>query len=214
VKELRKKFLLQVAWLTSSSKSRGILLTLLFGVILVGFGVFFFKSGLGSPSTKVEVLEATTESQGNREMVVEIAGEVEKPGVYKLPGGSRVDDLLAVSGGLGANANRDWVEKYLNRAAMLVDSQKIYIPSQSEALSAKETGGDQSVSADFSGQGSGGTNINTASLSELDKLPGIGPAYGQSIIDHRPYSTNEELVSKGALKKSVYEKVKDLVNVY
>lgn len=214
MKELRKKFLLQVAWLTSSSKSRGILLTLLFGVILVGFGVFFFKSGLGSPSTKVEVLEATTESQGNREMVVEIAGEVEKPGVYKLPGGSRVDDLLAVSGGLGANANRDWVEKYLNRAAMLVDSQKIYIPSQSEALSAKETGGDQSVSADFSGQGSGGTNINTASLSELDKLPGIGPAYGQSIIDHRPYSTNEELVSKGALKKSVYEKVKDLVNVY
>jgi len=214
VKELRKKFLLQVAWLTSSSKSRGILLTLLFGVILVGFGVFFFKSGLGSPSTKVEVLEATTESQGNREMVVEIAGEVEKPGVYKLPGGSRVDDLLAISGGLAVNANRDWVEKYLNRAATLVDSQKIYIPSQSEALSAKETGGDQSISADFSGQGSGLTNINTADLSELDKLPGIGPVYGQSIIDHRPYSTNEELVSKGALKKSVYEKIKDLVSVY
>lgn len=214
MKELRKKFLLQVAWLTSSSKSRGILLTLLFGVILVGFGVFFFKSGLGSPSTKVEVLEATTESQGNREMVVEIAGEVEKPGVYKLPGGSRVDDLLAISGGLAVNANRDWVEKYLNRAATLVDSQKIYIPSQSEALSAKETGGDQSISADFSGQGSGLTNINTADLSELDKLPGIGPVYGQSIIDHRPYSTNEELVSKGALKKSVYEKIKDLVSVY
>lgn len=214
MEELRKKFLLQVAWLTSLSKSRGIFLTLLFGVILVGFGVFFFKSGLGSPSTKVEVLEATTESQGNREMVVEIAGEVEKPGVYKLPGGSRVDDLLVVSGGLGADANREWVEKYLNRAATLVDSQKIYIPSQSEALSAKETGGDQSISANFSGQGSGLININTASLPELDKLPGIGPVYGQSIIDHRPYSTNEELVSKGALKKSVYEKIKDLVSVY
>ena len=57
-------------------------------------------------------------------------------------------------------------------------------------------------------------NINTASLQELDTLPGIGPVYGQSIVEHRPYSNIEELMSKGALKKNVYEKVKDLVTIY
>ncbi|MHA2055880.1 MAG: ComEA family DNA-binding protein [Candidatus Hodarchaeales archaeon] len=56
--------------------------------------------------------------------------------------------------------------------------------------------------------------MNTATLKELDSLPGIGPVYGQSIIEHRPYSTVEELLSKDALKKSTYEKVKDLVTVY
>ena len=57
-------------------------------------------------------------------------------------------------------------------------------------------------------------NINTATLKELDTLPGIGPVYGQNIIEHRPYSTVEELLSKAVLKKNVYEKIKDKVSVY
>ncbi|MEK7550890.1 MAG: helix-hairpin-helix domain-containing protein [Patescibacteria group bacterium] len=214
MEELKKKFLFLENLLTLSSR-KNLLIFFLSGAILIGFGIFFFKSDIGSSGTKVKVLNATTEGQeGGEEITVEIAGEVETPGVYKLSFGARVEDLLTISGGLSANANRNWVEKYLNRAAKLIDSQKVYIPSQSEILTAKEIGDDQSGSSQFTSQGSGLTNINISSLSELDKLPGIGPVYGQNIIDHRPYSTVEELLSKGILKKNVYEKIKDMVGVY
>lgn len=193
------------------------LLILLVGLVLSLLGLFIVKSGLIPPSAKVEVLSSTTSGEGTNEIAVEIAGEILKPGVYKLASGSRVDDLLIISGGFTASADRVWTDKYLNRAAKLTDGQKIFIPSineQSNVLSAKNTGGDQTVSSTLSSDSKTLININTASLGELDTLPGIGPVYGQSIIEHRPYSNIEELLSKGALKSSVYQKVKDLVSVY
>jgi competence protein ComEA len=193
------------------------LLILLLGLILTGFGVFISKSGLMSPSTKIEVLNSTTSGQVNAMITVEISGQVITPGVYKLPSGSRVEDLLIISGGLTADSDRIWTEKYLNRAAKLTDGQKVYIPAigqQSGVMSAKTGGGDQTISSNFSSDSNPLININTASLTQLDSLPGIGQVYGQSIIEHRPYSNVEELLSKGALKNSVYQKVKDLVSVY
>jgi competence protein ComEA len=198
-------------------KYRYPLLILLVGLVLSLAGLFIVKSGLIPPSAKVEVLTATTSGGTTNEIAVEIAGEILKPGVYKFQLGSRVDDLLIISGGFTASADRLWTDKYLNRAAKLTDGQKIFIPSineQSNVLSAKNTGGDQTVSSTFSSDSNTLVNVNTASLGELDALPGIGPVYGQSIIEHRPYSNIEELLSKGALKSSVYQKVKDLVSVY
>jgi len=199
-------------------------LILLVGLILITAGVFFAKSGLMNSSTKVEVLQATAEGQLGGEVTAEIAGEVLKPGVYKLPLGSRVEDLLVVSGGFSGNADRSWTEKYLNRAAKLSDGQKVYIPKresfdsaqdkQSDSLSAKSSGGNQTVSSVLGTQNGSLVNINTSGVSELDSLPGIGPVYAQNIVEHRPYSNVEELLSKGALKQSVYNKVKDLVTVY
>ena len=59
----------------------------------------------------------------------------------------------------------------------------------------------------------GRVNINTSSLSELDKLPGIGPVFGQRIIEGRSYSTTYDLVKKGVLKESTYQKIKDLISI-
>ena len=198
-------------------KFRYPLLFLLLGLILIVTGLFIVKSGLVSPSTKVEVLTATTSAAVNGEIAVEIAGEVLTPGVYRLPAGGRVEDLLIVSGGFSINADRNWTDKYLNRASKLTDGQKVYIPNineHSNVLSAKNSGGDQTVSSTFSSDSNTLININTASLGELDSLPGIGPVYGQRIIEYRPYSDTSELLSKGVLKSSVYQKVKDLVSVY
>ena len=204
-------------------KFRYPLLILLVGLILTLIGVFIVKSGLTSSSTKVEVLTASTSGQASGEITVEIAGEVLKPGVYKLPAGSRVEDLLIISGGFTAGADRSWTDKYLNRAVKLTDGQKIFIPKvgtipsvnqQSNTTGAKNSGGDQTTSSTFSSDSNALININTASLSQLDSLPGIGPVYGQSIIEHRPYSDVPELLSKGALRPSDYQKVKDLVSVY
>jgi competence protein ComEA len=198
-------------------KYRYPLLILLVGLTLTLSGVFIIKSGLTAPSTKVEVLNSNTSGLVNGEIATEIAGEVLEPGVYKLSEGSRVEDLLILSGGFTVDADRNWTDKYLNRAAKLTDGQKIYIPNvneHSEVLSAKSGRGDQTTSSTFTSDSNALININTASLGELDSLPGIGPVYGQSIVEHRPYSNVEELLSKGALKSSVYQKVKDLISVY
>ena len=201
----------------TSSRNRILLLLCIIGLILVGVGIFFFKSGLNFSGTKVEVLSESSGGDNSKDITVEIAGEVISPGVYKLPGGSRVDDLLVVAGGFGAKADRVWTDKYLNRAARLTDGQKIYVPSvnqQSGGATANYGGGDQTVSPIFSSDSNSLININTASLGQLDSLPGIGQIYGQSIIEHRPYSNVSELLSKSVLKTSVYNKIKDLVTVY
>jgi len=186
---------------------------LLVGVVLLGAGIIVSRQFVSSD--KVEVLQGTTEAQESpSEIVVEVAGHVVNPGVYKFSQGVRIDDALIAAGGLSATADRTWVDKNLNRAAKLTDGAKIYIPSvsqQSTSLSASEVGGVQTAS---SPRGSGLVNINSASQSELEELPGIGPVYAQSIIEHRPYSTIEELLSSGALRKSTYEKLKDSVSVF
>jgi len=185
------------------------------GLILVGFGAFLFKQGSFGETTEIEVLEST--SVVEEEVVVEVAGAVEKPGVYRLENGSRVEDLLITAGGISANADRNWMEKMINRAGRLKDGQKLYIPyldEQTDVLSANsEVGGQTTSEARGSGL-EGLVNINTATLKELDTLPGIGPVYGQNIIEHRPYSSTEELLSRDVLKKSTYEKMKDNVTAY
>lgn len=185
------------------------------GLFLVGVAVLFFRRDLFGGSTKVEILEDGGETA--KELVVEISGGVQSPGVYRFQGGERIEDALIKAGGLSAEADRDWVDKTLNRAAKLVDGQKIFIPvsgSQSAGSGANNSGVVQTVSGVSTTYSSGLVSINTATAKELDALPGIGPVYAQSIIAQRPYSNTEELLSKGVLKKYVYEKIKNLISVY
>lgn len=194
-------------------KFRYPLLTLLIGLILTGIGIFY---GLNFGKTKVEIISDTAGSPTD-EITAEISGAVTTPGVYKVKSGARIEDLLILSGGFSGDADRLWTDKYLNRAAKITDGQKVYIPKideQSGGPSAKSSGGDQTISSTFSSDSNSLVNINTASLSQLDSLPGIGPVYGQNIIDHRPYSNLDELVSKGVIKQNLYEKIKDKITIY
>lgn len=199
-------------------KYRYYILAILIGVIFVGGGFLFFKKSLEFTGTKVEILKSEDiGSDGHQVLTAEIAGSVIKPGVYKLPGGSRIDDLLITAGGFSAQADRVWTDKYLNRASVLTDGQKVYIPSvdeQSQTSSANSGRVYQNGTSEFSSDSKGLININTASLNQLDELPGIGPKYGQKIIDHRPYSKTEELVTKGAITQTLYEKIKDSITIY
>lgn len=192
-------------------KNRYLIFVVLFGLLLVSSGYFFFRNVGLLTSSKIEVLEASGEVEGAvSELVVEISGEVLKPGVYRLPMGSRIDDLLIASGGLSGNADRDFVAKNINRAAKLSDGQKIYIPDK--------TNNAKLITNGYSGGGGvvDGTlvNINSADLKSLDSLSGIGPVYAQNIIEHRPYSESSQLVSKGVIPNNVYLKIKDKISVY
>lgn len=214
--QLKRKYLYLISLLTSLF-SQKIVIFLLAGLILIGFGVLAYKTDMFLSGDKVEVLDSTTEAlNNNTEIIVEIAGAVQKVGVYKMKVGDRVEDILIVAGGLSADADREWVEKNINRASRLTDGQKIYIYSQSEVESAKENGSiklDQDVLGVNNQNSSGLININTASQSELEKLNGIGPKYAQKIIEQRPYSNAQELVSKKIIPQKTYEKIKNEISL-
>lgn len=216
-------------------KYRYYTLILLVLFLVFGIGILVYKGLFTSEKGGVEVLEATNSGEvkgvDEKALVVEVSGEVQKPGVYEFSQDSRIDDALEKAGGLTEFADNEWIAKTLNRAAKLVDGQKLYIPAQSisqEITEEESSNQSQSLTAKemtttvqimdsrtiISNPQNTLVNVNVASLSELDKLPGIGPVYGQNIIDHRPYSDINELVSKGALKKHVFEKIKDKISVY
>lgn len=191
---------------------------LIIGIGLVGMGIILLKSPfLNFQDSKVEILKEDGDSV--KDIVVEIAGAVVKPDIYKFPNTTRLDDLIKAAGGLASNADREWVEKNMNRASVLKDGQKIYIPIQNDnyqtdVLSANNIAlYQQAPSSNYEG-GDERVNINSGSATELEKLPGIGPVYAQKIIEQRPYSNIEELLSKGVVKDSLYQKIKDQVSIY
>lgn len=181
-------------------------------VIALGLGIVglvFLTSGLLSLSSKNKD-DIVFESQGDvagekstREIAVDVSGAVIKPGLYRLSDGDRVQDGLAAAGGLSEDADREWVEKNLNLALRLKDSQKIYIPRE----------GEEQVAAQGVTQ-QGLININTGSSRELEVLPGIGPVTAQRIIEGRPYSTVDELLDKKVVSKAIFEKIKEKVSTY
>ena len=185
-------------------KYRFLITLSLIALSLIGFGLFLFRSGVFE-STKIEVLETET-TKDSQELVVEISGSVEKPGVYKLAASSRVEDLLILAGGLSASADRNWVETNLNRAAKLTDGQKIYIPKQGEAQISTQA-------SSVSGFSTGIISINTASSSQLESLWGIGESRAASIIENRPYSDINELLTKKVIPGNVFEKIKAKISI-
>jgi competence protein ComEA len=137
--------------------------------------------------------------------VIDIEGGVNEPGIHRLPAGSRVADALAAAGGYADSADLGAAAASLNLAAELVDGQQIVVPV---------IGVDPDPDA---GGGDGGlVNLNRATRSELEALPGIGPVTAGKIISARseqPFATLDELVSRDVLTARQLEQIADLVTV-
>jgi len=172
------------------------------GLILLSSGLIQM-TGQQQASIKFEDGQAVEGSSVSK-IKVDVEGEVIKPGVYELSQDARVQDALIAAGGLTSDANR----KAINLAAKIVDGQKIYVPAEGEIV----TGTTRSTS---SGQASitGLISVNSASTSELEELPGIGPVTAGKIIDNRPYGSVEELLERKIVGKATYEKIRDLISL-
>lgn len=154
-----------------------------------------------------EIVFNTTELAS--EIYVDISGAVITPGVYQLFSDSRVVDLVAKADGISNRANAQWVTKHLNLSAKLVDAQKIYVPFEWEELSEfRET---SALVFEDTNPEDGLINVNTATLSELMALSGVGEVYAQRIIDSRPYTNTQEVISKANLPKNLAEKIDDAI---
>lgn len=179
----------------------------LVGLVLIIGGMF--ASNLGDTKPQVFPKESLVDSQ--KIISVDVSGAVNRPGVYQLKFGARVEDAIKFSGGFANIANKEYISKYLNMAQKLSDGSKIYVPFEGESSSA--------VSVTQGGVVSGAStqnkiNINSSTQAELESLPGIGPVTASKIISGRPYQNTEELSSKKIVSKAVYEKIKDSVVIY
>lgn len=181
----------------------------LLGVIGVGLLTYGLWEEMRPREVKVEIVKSNSPI-ANSLIVVDVAGAVEIPGVYRFESGSRIGDALVAAGGVGANADREWVSQNMNLAKEIKDQEKIFIP----ALDRVDPSQTQGKGSTLGEQKTGKININTASASELDSLPGIGEVRARAIIDNRPYGAVEELVSKAKVPKNVYEDIVNLVRVY
>jgi competence protein ComEA len=128
---------------------------------------------IGDGSTGLAV-----DTEGGTDVVVDVAGAVTDPGVYRLPSGSRVDDALKRAGGATARAEVDSI----NLAARLADGQQIVIPARAK--------GPVGVTAASTVEGtatadSAPISVGTATVEELDTIEGIGPVTAQKIVEFR-----------------------------
>ena len=141
-------------------------------------------------------------------VIVHITGAVPRPGVYALPQGARVQDAISAAGGFLAEAEKSEI----NLARLIEDGEKFDVPYIEGVSPILPTPGATVVAATTEL-----ININTASLSELDTLPRIGPTTAQKIIDYReqhgPFLNIEDIVNVSGIGPVTYELIKDMITV-
>jgi competence protein ComEA len=146
-------------------------------------------------------------------LVVDVAGAVRRPGVYRLAPGTRVADAVAAAGGFGPRVDVEAASR-VNLAAELRDGEQVRIPSRDDTPA--HSPAPAAKPGDGSGSAPGLVDVNTASADALDALPGIGPATSAKIIAAREvalFTTIDELRSRGVLGEATFAKVRDLVTV-
>ena len=138
---------------------------------------------------------------------VDIKGEVKEPGVYSLPQGSRLFDLIDQAGGLTAESN----QKLINQALILEDQSSVYIPSIYDQETPDDTSADLINSADSQAGDKEQVNINTADQTSLETLPNIGPSKAQAIIQFREengsFTQKEQLMEVPGIGQRTYDRL-------
>ncbi len=179
---------------------------LLYGlIILVFLGVFWAWAIFSNTNDSELIISAETKNEASEErpetIVVHISGAVKNPGVLCLASESRLIDAVEEVGGLTDNADQDSV----NLARRLKDEEKIHIAEIGEVTNQKGS------------QSDGRININTASLEELKKLPGVGDVIAKGIIDYREkngsFTDLEELKNVNRIGEKIYQGLSDLITL-
>jgi competence protein ComEA len=158
------------------------------------------------PAPAAAPLNLRAEPPPARKVVVHVVGQVYKPGLYPLPEGSRVDDAIKRAGGPKPKAALALV----NLAAPVADGQQVVVPSNREAAQALAGGS-------MAGGAGGPVHLNSATLDQLDELPGIGPVTAQKILDYRSehgaFGSVEELDAVPGIGPATLDELRDLVDL-
>jgi len=154
-------------------------------------------------------------------IVVDVEGAVPRPGLVRLPAGARVGDAIAAAGGYAPTVDVGRAAGEVNLAARVSDGDRVHVPAMGDApatTNGAAADGSQAVGAQAVGAGAapGPVDVNRASASELDALPGIGPVTADKIIKARataPFRTVQELRDRKVVTAATYAKIAPLVTV-
>lgn len=192
------------------------LLMMLSGLVVVAglsIGLHLFNRPQSEPDfpdyvlLEKETVEAD-EVEFPQTILVDVKGEVKQAGVYELDAGSRVQDVIALAGGLTADAN----QQAINLAQKLTDEAVVYVPSWDEAI-AEPVG----LATSMTSSNSDKVNINTADQAQLQTISGIGAKRAQDIIDYRKangrFQTVEDLTKVSGIGEKTLEKIRDDISL-
>lgn len=156
---------------------------------------------------------------GKQTVVVHVVGAVRQPKLVELPSHARVGDALEAAGGPTEDADLGRI----NLARVVSDGEQVYVPREGEEIPSEIAGPATGVESSPSGPGAeaGGdgalVNINTASESELDELPGVGPAIAARIVEHRttngPFSNIEQLQDVKGIGPAIFEELRERISI-
>jgi competence protein ComEA len=178
-------------------------------VLILFLGRFVLGAGTTTPAAPLPpppaVGTGVTGLPSSR-VVVDVVGAVRRPGLYRLAQGSRIADAVARAGGATGKADLAQV----NLAAPLADGEQVVVPRRGGAASATSTGG-----AAAPGAPAAPVQLSTATLEQLDTLPGVGPVTAQKILDYREkhgaFSSVDALDAVPGIGPKRLEQLRDLV---
>ncbi len=192
---------------------RSMLVVLLLSTGLNGWLLWWTTRTPGEPLTLIDPTPAPTPTLAP--LTIYVSGAVQTPGVYTLPPQSRIADAVAAAGGVLPDA----APEAINLALPLVDGMHIHVPAQEEADAPPLVSSGRNGAA-AEGQArvtSGLINLNTATMEELDSLPGIGPAIARRIIAYREqqggFQTVDELKNVKGIGEKTFADIAPLVTV-
>lgn len=194
-----------------------LLIILIFLFIILCISIYFFTKEDNNDfisSSKLYILPSTNNSiEEINEIVIHIDGEVINPGIVYLPTEARVSDAIEASGGTTELAD---ISK-INLAYVLKDGQKIHIPSIYDTDSSQYIQDDAGINVIVSDNSNSSSlvNINLATQSELETLPGVGPSTASKIIDYRNkngrFQTIEDIMNVSGIGDAKFANIKDYI---
>ena len=178
------------------------------------------ESGLPRASTAASAVTgapppSVVAPPGSPPVLVQVAGAVAKPGVYRMAPDARVIDLVDAAGGALPDADLE----AMALAARLSDGQRVQVPHRGEVLPGDVTGAVPATSAGPAGEATPAqpVDLNRATLAELDALPGVGPTTALAIVTYRdkhgPFRTVDDLTEVQGIGPTRLEHLRDLVRV-
>lgn len=162
--------------------------------------------------------ENTTEENNNQEkIVIHITGAICNEGIYELEENSRIADAVKIAGGLKEDADL----KQINLAYVLEDGMKINIPSKNESTNEPSNNTESYITKEnlnsFNNAKTSKVNINSATQTELETLPGIGPSTALKIINYRKekgkFNKIEDIKNVNGIGESKFNKIKEFIKI-